>query len=206
MDFSVPMALVDFIPVFLFGIGALVLGKCFYYGMKSYQFACFSAGSVNIFAAGFLKATWKLLYALGVCDFEKLNAMFFPLQTLGFLLLGIGICCFVFSKKKPTLLAAAVPVTYSGTMLFVVLMILGVLGLDTALCTLSARLKKPSAIVLSIISFIFVLGMGYLSSKDFTQSYMNWAAECVNIIGQGAFLGTTLILKKAGLADYVKNK
>ena len=32
------------------------------------------------------------------------------------------------------------------------------------------------------------LMMGYLSSRDFTQSFMNWLAQGINIISQGAFL------------------
>ncbi len=59
------------------------------------------------------------------------------------------------------------------------------------------RYKKPSALVLICVSFVFILGMGYLSSKDFTLSYMNWATEFVNIIGQGTFLLSALSLKKA---------
>ncbi len=202
MDFSVPMAIVDYIPVFLFAWGALILGKCLANDMGKMEFAFFSAGSFDVFLAGFLKATWKLLYALGVCDFEKLNAMFFPLQTLGFVFIAIGICSYVFkTKKKKALYAAApvVPAVYSGTMLFVVLMILGVFGMDMALCTLAVKLKKPLAFVLTCISFVFILGMGYLSSKDFSQSYMNWAAEGVNTVGQLCFLLSVLMLKKAGL-------
>ena len=40
--------------------------------------------------AGFLKALYKLLYALGVCDFQPLTQRFFPVQALGFLLAGCG--------------------------------------------------------------------------------------------------------------------
>ena len=36
--------------------------------------------------------------------------------------------------------------------------------------------------------FVLMLGMGYLSSRDFTQASMNWIAEGVNLVGQGIFL------------------
>ncbi len=199
MDFSVPMAIVDFIPVILFAIGGFVLAKSLYRKMRSFEFAALAAGCINVTAAGALKALWKLLYALGVCDFEKLNAMFFPLQTIGFVLAAVGLCAYVFGNKKSKLLSAApvaAPAVYSGTMLFVVFMILGVLGINVSLCTLAIRNKKPWAVVLSAVSFVFVLGMGYLSSKDFTQAYMNWAAEIVNTVGQAAFLGCVLTLRK----------
>jgi len=44
--------------------------------------------------------------------------------------------------------------------------------------------------------------MGYLSSKDFSQGYMNWVAEGINTIGQGSFLFGVHILHKAGLAKF----
>lgn len=202
MELSLPMALVDFIPVVFFALGAIVLSRCLYYSMRSYQFALLSAGSINITAAGALKALWKLLMALKLCDFEKLNAIFFPLQTLGFLLLGLGLVLYVTDRKKGTVLSAmAAPAVYSGTMLFVVLMILGVIGVDISLCILAKRVKKPLAMVFALVSLVFVLGMGYLSGKDFSGSAMNWLAQGVNIIGQGCFLVTVLLLKKAGLRE-----
>ena len=44
--------------------------------------------------------------------------------------------------------------------------------------------------------------MGYLSSRDFAQASMNWIAEGVNVVGQGALLAGTLMLHKAGLAQW----
>ena len=70
---SIPMALVDYIPVVFFGIAAILLQKDLYNKMQKDVFALFAAGTVNIFMAGFLKATWKLLYAANICDFQALN-------------------------------------------------------------------------------------------------------------------------------------
>jgi len=44
--------------------------------------------------------------------------------------------------------------------------------------------------------------MGYLSSQDFAQASMNWIAEGVNVVGQGAFLAGVLLLHKNGLAGF----
>ena len=90
-DFSAPMALVDFVPVILFGIAAVLLMRDLYNKMTKYAFACLAAGTIDAFIAGFLKATWKLLYAAGLCDFHVLNTMFLPTQSLGLLLTGLGI-------------------------------------------------------------------------------------------------------------------
>lgn len=202
-DFSVGMALVDFIPVALFGWGAALLQRGLYDKMTKASFALFSAGTVNVFAAGFLKALWKLLYAAGVCDFASLNAMFFPVQSIGFLLAGAGVLLMLVKKKraKNAVLLAAPPV-FSGTFVFVGLMVAGLGCMDGGLCYVAARMKKKSAILFFAVSFVCSLCMGYLSSKDFAQAYMNWIAQGVNVCGQGMFLAGALALDKAGLAEF----
>ena len=200
-DFSIAMALVDYIPVLFFVIGAVILQRDLYNKMSKGAFALFSAGTINVFAAGVLKATYKLLYAAGICDFASLNAMFFPVQSIGFLLAGIGVIAMLCFKqeKSPAVLAVA-PAVYSGTFLFVGLMVAGLGCMDAGLCYLAAKLKKKPAIALFVLSFVCSLCMGYLSSQDFAKASMNWIAEGVNVVGQGAFLGGAVLLHKAGLA------
>lgn len=203
-DFTVAMALVDYIPVLFFGIGAVMLQRDLYNKMSKGAFALFAAGTINVFAAGALKATYKLLYAAGICDFESLNAMFFPVQSIGFLLAGIGIIAMLcFKQEKKTAVLAAAPAVYSGTFLFVGLMVAGLGCMDAGLSYLAVKVKKKSAIILFVLSFVCSLCMGYLSSRDFAEASMNWIAEGVNVVGQGAFLGGAYLLHKAGLADYV---
>ena len=206
-DFSVAMALVDYIPVIFFAIAAIMLQRDLYNKMSKGAFALFAAGTIDVFAAGALKATYKLLYAAGVCDFEALNAMFFPVQSIGFLLAGIGmIAMLCFKQEKKTAALAVAPVVYSGTFLFVGLMVAGLGCMDAGLCYLAAKLKKKSAIVLFVLSFVCSLCMGYLSSQDFAQASMNWIAEGINVAGQGCLLGGAWMLHKAGLADYQLEK
>jgi hypothetical protein len=193
-EFSLPMAIVDYIPVFLFGVACFILIKSFTKNMNKAQFALFSCGVIDVFVAGFLKATYKLLYAANICDFEALNKMFFPVQSIGFLLAGVGMIWYVLKEKKTLMLS--VPPIYSGTFLFVGFMCSGLLLLDIALCIIAKRMKKPAYIALFIISFVCSLCMGYLSSQDFAQASMNWIAEGVNIVGQGTLLAGVLLLNK----------
>ena len=202
-DFSIAMALVDYIPVILFLTASIILQRDLYNKMSKGAFALFSAGTINIFAAGALKAFYKLLYAAGVCDFAPLNDMFFPVQSIGFLLAGIGMLAMIFHKQGNGIVALSVaPPLWKGTFLFVGLMVAGLGCMDAGLIILCNRLKKRSAIVLFVVSFICSMGMGYLSSQDFAQASMNWIAEGVNVIGQGCLLGGVWMLHKAGLAEY----
>ena len=201
MDFTVSMALVDYIPVLFFALAAIILLRDLYSKMSKTAFALFAAGVTNVAIAGALKATWKLLYAAGVCDFQALNAMFFPVQSIGFMLAGVGILLVICKKKNSQSFAAAVPPVFSGTFVFVGLMVAGLGMMDAVLCILAAKLKKPWLIAIFVFSFVCSLCMGYLSSKDFAEASMNWIAEGVNVVGQGTLLVGTYLLHKNGLAN-----
>lgn len=200
-DFSVSMALVDYIPVLFFAAAAVILMRDLHNKMSKGAFALFSAGVINVTIAGALKATWKLLYAAGVCDFQALNAMFFPVQSIGFLLAGVGILAMLVHRQTKHAALAVAPPVFSGTFVFVGLMVAGLGIMDTVLCILAAKLKKPWLIAIFAVSFICSLGMGYLSSKDCAEAAMNWIAEGVNIIGQGMLLLGAVLLHRAGLAE-----
>lgn len=199
-DFSVSMALVDYIPVIFFTAASAILLRDLYRNMSKGAFALFSAGVIDVAIAGALKATWKLLYAAGICNFEALDAMFFPVQSIGFLLAGVGILAMLTHKQSSNVFAAAVPPVFSGTFVFVGLMVAGLGIMDTVLCILSVKLKKPALIVVYALSFICSLCMGYLSSQNFAEASMNWIAEGVNIVGQGLFLLGAILLHKNGLS------
>ena len=201
-DISVSMALVDYIPVICFAIAAVILICDLYNKMSKGAFALFAAGTVFVTAAGALKATYKLLYAAGICDFEALNAMFFPTQSIGFLLAGVGVLLMLTHKagKCSAALAVAPPV-FKGTFIFVGLMVAGLGLMDAVLAILAVKLKKPWLIALFAFSFVCSLGMGYLSSKDFAEASMNWIAEGVNVAGQGSFLAGAILLRRCGLPE-----
>lgn len=199
-DFTVSMALVDYVPVILFATASVILLRNLYDKMEKGAFALFSAGVIDVVVAGALKATWKLLYALEVCDFTALDAMFFPVQSIGFLLAGVGILTMLFQRRANMALAVAAPPVFSGTFVFVGLMVAGLGIMDVVLCILAVRLRRPWLIAVFLLSFVCSLCMGYLSSKDFAEASMNWIAEGVNVAGQGAFLVGALLLHKNGLA------
>lgn len=199
-NFSIPMALADYIPVLFFGVAAVLLQLDLYSKMRKDAFAMFAAGTINIFAAGFLKATWKLLYAAGICDFQALNTMFLPVQSIGFLLAGVGIAMMLLTKKK-VLLAAAPPV-FSGSVIFIMMMVLGLGSICTVLSILAVKMKKKGAMVLFILAFLCSMGMGAMSGQDVTQAWVNWTEQGINCIGQGLLMWGVLILHKAGLKEY----
>lgn len=197
---TVPMALVDFIPVGLFLVTALLLQRDLHPQMKQAHFSLLSAGTLMIFLAGFCKALWKLLYALNLCDFQALNSMFFPMQSLGFVLTGLGLVLMLTTSKKATATLAVAPAVFSGTMVFVSLTILGTMGLCGSLGVLAARIGRKKAIAWFAVAFVLMLGMGYLSSRDFADPASHWMAEGTNVVGQTVLLLGVLDLHHHGLA------
>lgn len=196
--FTIPMALMDFIPVLFFGYAAALLQRDLYDKMRKSHFALFAAGTIDIFAAGFLKALWKLLYAANICDFHALNTMFLPVQSIGFLLAGIGIVTMLLNKPMPFL---AVPPLFSGTVIFILMMVLGLGSICGVLSILAFRMRKKGAAILFIAAFLCSMGMGAMSGQDATLAWVNWVEQSINCVGQGLLMLGVMILDKAGLKE-----
>ena len=199
--FTIPMALMDFVPVVFFGITAALLLRDLYNKMFKGAYALLAAGSVNVFMAGFFKALWKLLYAANICDFVALEEMFMPVNSLGLLFVGLSIVGMLCRKKKSVMLSAAPPVIASS-MPFIMMMVLGLGGLCAGLSVLSAKMKKGKVKILFILSFVCAMAMGFMSSQDVTLAWVNWVEQSINIISQGCLLAGVIILHRAGLKDW----
>ena len=197
-NFTIPMALMDFIPVLCFGYAAALLQQDLYDKMRKSHFALFAAGTINIFAAGFLKAVWKLLYAANICDFHSLNTMFLPVQSIGFLLAGLGIVLMLTKKKLPVL---AAPPVFSGSVIFIMMMVLGLGSICTVLSILAVKLKKKGTAVLFALAFLASMGMGAMSGQDATQAWVNWVEQGINCVGQALLMLGVIRLHKAGLKE-----
>lgn len=203
---SILLAIFDFIPVTLFIVSAVILQRTLYERLSKGAFALFSAGTIMISVAGIFKATWKFLNALNICNFERLNQAFFPMQSTGFLLAGAGMIGVTFFRRNnsdnrlnislyPLLLAA--PAVFSGTMIFVVFDVLGNLFICIGLSSEAKKRRKAAAVPLFVVSFFLLLTMGYLSSKNFEKASVNWIAEGINFVAQIIFLWGSLMIASA---------
>ena len=179
-NFTIPMALMDFVPVAFFGVAAFMLQKDLYARMRRDAFALFATGTINIFAAGFLKALWKLLYAAGICDFAVLNAMFLLVQSIGFLMAGVGILLAMICKR--TVMTAVAPAVFSGSVIFISMMVLGLGAICACLSMIAVRMKKRSAMILFILAFLCSMGMGAMSGQDVTQAWVNWTEQVITAL------------------------
>ena len=200
-NFTIPMALMDYVPVIFFGITAVILLRDLYNKMFKGAYALLAAGSVNVFLAGFCKATWKLLYAANICDFVALEEMFMPVNSLGLLFVGLSLIGMLCWKRKGAMLSAA-PVAFTSSMPFIAMMVVGLGGLCAGLSILSAKMKKGGVKVLFILSFICAMAMGYMSSRDSTQAWVNWVEQSINTVSQLCLMLGTIALHKAGMKQW----
>ena len=90
---------------------------------------------------------------------------------------------------------------YDGMLPFIVLEVAGCAGFQVCLAILALRMKKRPAAALFLFSLLAMLTMGWLSAKFDSTAGMNWLAQSVNTLGNGALLLGVWLLHRAGLAD-----
>lgn len=188
-NISLIMALVDFLPVIFFFISAVILQRDLYDTLSKGRFALLAAGSIMVLIGGIYKATWKILYALGICDFTALDAAFFPMQAPGFLLVFLSL---LGSKWRTSGIFAVVP--YTSNLIFIIGQVVGLGGTQLILFIKSLKMHKKSAAVMFVISFVTMLAMGYLGAKFDDTSAMHWLAQATNVVSQFSFLLGVLII------------
>ena len=200
---TVPMAIVDFIPVVMFFLAACLLLKDLYNKMTKGEYAILATGSIMVLIGVLYKALWKILYALCICDYPLLSESFLPIQGTGFLLVFLALIGMFtpHNKKNVTLNSAVVVPVLDSSMPFVILQIIGCAGMQFTLFGISLKMKKKNAAVCYVVAFIFMLAMGYLSAKFNDTPGMHWVAQLTNTISQGALLLGTWILHKNGLKE-----
>lgn len=198
--FTIPMALMDFLPVLFFGVTAVILLRDLYNKMFKGAYVLLAAGAVNVFMAGFCKALWKLLYAANICDFVALEEMFLPVNSLGLLFLGLSLIGMLCWKKQGGALSVAPPV-FAGSMPFIMMMVVGLGGLCAGLSVLAVKMKKGAVMLLFIGSFVCAMAMGYLSSQDSTLAWVNWAEQSINTASQLCLMLGVIALHRADLKN-----
>lgn len=205
-------ALYDLAPITLFLIGSVILLRCLYNKMVKGNYALFAAGSIMVFAAGFLKAMHKLIIGISGYSYNILDRQFTSTQSIGFALMFVALIgMFTPYNKKytkvsvcvflPLALIASLVETgdlpeYTNTLPFIVLMIVGAAGTLVMLMLIAIKRKDVLSAVLFGAAIVFMVGMGYLSTrKGWTY---NWIAISINVVYQGLFMLACIRLQKKG--------
>ena len=218
-DYSVLMGIVDLIPVILFAIAGCIIIKELFNKLKKPFAVLLCSGVTLSLTAGLFKAIWKILLSLNVCDFYPFDVMFLPAQSLGFILMGIGLLSLLFEKKKDMVATNVVTLPLlsfvilstparqeNGSMVFIAMLVIGELMIATALSYLAIKNKKWICLVLFIVSCIGLITMGAmkpLSTKlNMDVTTANWVEEAINIVAQSTLLVGCYLLSKIGFFQY----
>ena len=218
-DYSLIMGIVDLIPVILFALAGCILIKALFNQLKKPFAVMLCSGVTLSLTAGVFKAVWKILLSLDICDFYPFNIMFMPTQSLGFILMGIGLLSILFDKdvrgvKTNVIVWPLVLLVLTGTpakqvdgnVAFIAMLVIGELMIATSLCFLSVKNKKWLCMILFIVSCISLILMGAmkpLSSKmNMTVTVANWVEQSINIVAQSTLLVGCYLLNKVGFFAY----
>lgn len=82
------------------------------------------------------------------------------------------------------------------------MMVLGLGSICGCLSVIAVKMKKKSAAVLFVLSFLASMGMGAMSGQDSTMAWVNWVEQSINCVGQGLLCWGVIVLDKAGLKEF----
>ena len=222
-DYSLIMGIVDLLPVILFALAGCIIIKVMFNVLKKPFAVMLCSGVTLSLTAGLFKAIWKILLSLNICDFYPFNIMFMPTQSLGFVLMGVGLISLLFNKEKGNnavaklsfipllILAGAVPAKQvDGNIAFIAMLVIGEIMIAITMSYIAVKNKNWICLVLFIISFICLMVMGAmkpLSSKmDLSVTTANWIEESINIVAQATLLISCYLLNKKGFFAYKEER
>lgn len=186
-EYSIALALVDFIPTFLFPIGAFYFQKFFKQQKSKQSQMLWIVGGFLVFLGGFFKAIWKLNMAITENDILLLSDSLFVLQSIGFTCLFIGTFLFIRRLKK-TDISKSTPIAALAAwkIPFMAIQTLTCIGTYGLLIRYAFKKKNKKGAFLLLISVIIIFVMVGLSGSDMTIS-IQWVAELINTLGQLSF-------------------
>ena len=111
--FNTKLALLDYVPVAAFGVAIALVGIRF-------GSVLFIIGALISLLAGIMKATWKLILGLKNKDVKWMNKYFVPMQSVGWLVMLLGV---ILNIRKINGKALLISITSLPQIIFFVLWI-----------------------------------------------------------------------------------
>ena len=194
--YPLSLAVFDFLPTLIFLTGAYFLVRIGLLCRGKPTGRMIMAGTLLVFLGGFLKATWKLLYAAEVADIQWMSQGQFVLSAIGFLGMCVAVILMARGRKK-TDIAKAGPVLAMAAwkIPFLFVMTVASLGAEGILASMAFRRKATLAAAGFIIGVLGILAMGGLASAEQTLA-MQWVEESVNAVGQLGFMTGCIFLHR----------
>jgi hypothetical protein len=195
MEYSLSLALFDFVPILAFLVGAYFLVRIAVQHRGTPCGRMMLAGTGLVFTGGFLKASWKILYVLDVGDFQFMSEAQFILLSIGFTGMLVAVSYLARSLARGETLGAALMIS-TWKIPFLTIMTICSLGAHGILSFISFKKKAPLAGTLFILAILCMLGMSGMASSLEQTVANQWLEEGVNSVGQISFaVGSYLLYK-----------
>lgn len=208
MTYTLPLALVDFLPILFSAVGMFFVSRMAgRWGRALMQMA--TVGAVLIIAGGLFKAIWKTCMAAtnGAVDIRWMDDGLFVWMAPGFVLLAwamlgaaqgaqgkslkltwpvpMGLIAVMFLASGYLALARPDAPTWSRVLLGA--MVLATVAVSLLLIILSFRLKMPLMAGLFFLNLIGVFILNGLARMDEQTIALQWIEESINAVAWLAF-------------------
>lgn len=217
LEFTLPLALFNFLPVGLTGL-ALVLLVRLLSDLRPDLGKWLVAGAVLVVAGGLSKASWKLLATLTGQDVVWLANALFPLIGPGFFLLAalawlafhrrrsdpgshtvlvwalvlIGLACVVAAVRSWGL-----EVPRGWFLPFMLLTSLGNLGLMVLLIRRAWQVRQRAGVVLLLLNVVVVFGLQPIAMAGADTLALHWLEQAMTTLGAAALAAAVWLLLRA---------
>lgn len=192
-EYDVLLALEDFVPVVLAGVGCVLLAEVAGRSLPATR-AVARLGGVLIVLGGLSKATWKLLVAGPCVEVALLEQALFPFLATGFMLLSWSLLSVLRGQPVPwwsfaAVLAAGIvgAVAFGDTAPLLVVAALGAIAVATYGFLLARRAHDQAAAALFVVYAVATLVLPPLAAKPEQTLAAQWAEQLTNTVAQGAF-------------------
>lgn len=179
---TIPLALHDFVPVALAGVGAYWLARTT--GRRPAL-----VGAALILFGGLCKASWKLVLAVNGTDVTVLDDLLFAFLAPGFALLTWGLLGRRLPLAVPvgaSVLALAAALSVGRTFPLLILAVIGATA--TGVLAIVRARESGDLIAAGLFAVQLVMAYALVPFAGANQSIAHqWWEQSLNTIGQGAF-------------------
>ncbi|WP_328551499.1 hypothetical protein [Streptomyces sp. NBC_00358] len=202
VDYPVALALQDFMPVVLTGVGAACLIRPVARAAPRAT-ATAATGTGLILAGGLSKAIWKLVVSLGGPDAQPMNKALFPLLSAGFLLLAHALLSLPSPVASPRgtdrvpplwgfaatwALLGAVSLFLASSLPVMVLTVAAVTVCGVRLILLARAAGDTPAASAAGLWLLGMYVLGPLAARPDQSVALQWAEQSCNTLTQTALL------------------
>ncbi|MDJ0382194.1 hypothetical protein [Streptomyces sp. G-G2] len=201
LDYPLSLAVEDFVPVLLTGVGAALLVRPLRgHAVRTGRIA--AAGTALVLLGGLSKATWKLVVALDGPNVQVMNKALFPCLSAGFLLLAHALLTLPANGREPAagrtppplwgfaavwLAAGAAGLLLGSTAPLMVLTVVAVTVCGVRLILLARSHGDTAAATAGGLWLTGMYVLGPLAARPDQSVALQWVEQSANTLTQGAF-------------------